>query len=89
LLSSDGLNVTGFFTSALLFFITMKLFPVSGMGEFDEIDHYGAFTAKEAAILGIVPYEGYPSVEGVEEIQPLDETEKGLKTGYVVADEAY
>jgi NCS1 family nucleobase:cation symporter-1 len=59
------------------------------MGEFDDVDYYGAFTAKEAAALGVASLEIYPSVEGVEDIQPVNENEKGPKTGYIVAAGVY
>lgn len=67
----------------------MKLFPVPGMGEFDDVDYYGAFTEKEAQALGVTPLERSPTLEGIEDIQPLGENEKGPKTGYVVADGVY
>ncbi|KAI1382057.1 NCS1 nucleoside transporter family protein-like protein [Hypoxylon crocopeplum] len=47
----------GFFTSAIIFFALNKLFPVAGLGEYDEVDYYGTFTAKEAAKLGVIPIE--------------------------------
>ncbi|KAI1779852.1 NCS1 nucleoside transporter family protein-like protein [Hypoxylon cercidicola] len=47
----------GFFTSAIIFFVLNKLFPVAGMGEYDDVDTYGTFTAKEAEKLGICPAE--------------------------------
>ncbi|KAF3056241.1 Thiamine transporter THI72 [Daldinia childiae] len=47
----------GFFTSATIFFGLNKLFPVKGMGEYDEVDIYGTFTIKEAAKLGVVHAE--------------------------------
>ncbi|KAI2629867.1 NCS1 nucleoside transporter family protein-like protein [Hypoxylon sp. NC1633] len=47
----------GFFISAIVFFLLNKFFPVIGMGEYDEVDVYGTFTAKEAAKLGVVPVE--------------------------------
>ncbi|KAH9902050.1 uracil permease [Xylariomycetidae sp. FL2044] len=53
----------GFFTSGIIFFILNKLFPVQGLGEYEEIDIYGTFTAEEAAKLGIVPLESYGSGE--------------------------
>ncbi|KAI1415887.1 NCS1 nucleoside transporter family protein-like protein [Hypoxylon sp. FL1857] len=57
----------GFFTSALIFIVLNKLFPVVGMGEYDEVDVYGTFTTKEAAKLGIIPVEfqtdAYDSIE--------------------------
>ena len=45
----------GFFTSSVIFFSLNKLFPVAGLGEFDEIDTYGTFTHQEAARMGVVP----------------------------------
>ncbi|OTA52155.1 NCS1 nucleoside transporter family protein-like protein [Hypoxylon sp. EC38] len=57
----------GFFTSAIIFFVLNKLFPVPGMGEYDEVDVYGTFTTKEATKLGIIPVEfqtdAYDSIE--------------------------
>ncbi|KAI2613720.1 NCS1 nucleoside transporter family protein-like protein [Hypoxylon fragiforme] len=47
----------GFFTSGVLFYILNKLFPVAGLGEYDEADVYGTFTAREAAKLGVVAAE--------------------------------
>ncbi|KAI1107570.1 uracil permease [Jackrogersella minutella] len=47
----------GFFISATIFLILNKLSPVAGMGEYDEVDVYGTFTAKEAAALGVIPVE--------------------------------
>ncbi|KAI0594102.1 uracil permease [Biscogniauxia sp. FL1348] len=43
----------GFFTSAVIFFLLNKIFPPEGLGEFDEVDMYGTFTAKEAINLGV------------------------------------
>lgn len=68
----------------------MLLFPVDGLGDYDEVDYFGAFTAKEAAKLGVAPLESSgASLEGVEHIEPLQEQEKGPKTDYIVADGAY
>ncbi|KAI0176151.1 NCS1 nucleoside transporter family protein-like protein [Hypoxylon sp. FL1284] len=54
----------GFFTSATIFFGLNKLFPVAGTGEYDEIDTFGTFTAKEAARLGVIlQTDVYDSVE--------------------------
>ncbi|KAL7629479.1 hypothetical protein AAE478_000999 [Parahypoxylon ruwenzoriense] len=47
----------GFFTSGFVFFVLNKLFPVGGMGEYDEVDAYGTFTTKEAEKLGVIPVE--------------------------------
>lgn len=49
-----SLRDTGFFISSTIFYILNKLFPVEGYGKQDEVDVYGAFTASEAAKLGIV-----------------------------------
>ncbi|KAI1484751.1 uracil permease [Biscogniauxia mediterranea] len=43
----------GFFTSAVIFLLLNKIFPHEGLGEFDEVDVYGTFTAKEAIKLGV------------------------------------
>ncbi|KAI5927569.1 uracil permease [Camillea tinctor] len=43
----------GFFTSAIIFLLLNKIFPPEGLGEFDEVDVYGTFTAKEAIKLGV------------------------------------
>ena len=68
----------------------MRLFPVAGLGDYDEIDYFGAFTAKEAAKLGVAQLEsGDTSLEGVERIEPLQAQEKGPKTNYILADGAY
>lgn len=68
----------------------MRLFPVPGMGDFDDVDYYGAFTPAEAAKLGVMPLESMnASLEGVEHVEPLQAGEKGPKTEYVVADGAY
>ncbi|KUJ17170.1 uracil permease [Mollisia scopiformis] len=80
----------GFFTSALLFYVTMRLFPVPGMGDFDDVDYYGAFTAKEAAKLGVMPLDSLDvPLERVEHIERLKSGEKGPKTEYIVADGVY
>ncbi|KAI1480299.1 uracil permease [Daldinia eschscholtzii] len=47
----------GFFMSAIIFVLLNKLFPVAGMGEYDEVDIYGTFTLKEATKLGVVHVE--------------------------------
>ncbi|KAI1082723.1 NCS1 nucleoside transporter family protein-like protein [Whalleya microplaca] len=47
----------GFFISGTLFFGLNKLFPVAAMGDYDEVDLYGTFTAEEAAKLGVTPVE--------------------------------
>ncbi|KAF8847465.1 hypothetical protein BDZ45DRAFT_681884 [Acephala macrosclerotiorum] len=68
----------------------MRLFPVAGLGEPDDVDYYGVFTAKEATKLGVMQLEALDaSLEGVERVEPLQDGEKGPKTGYIVADGAY
>ncbi|KAK4076772.1 uncharacterized protein Triagg1_4375 [Trichoderma aggressivum f. europaeum] len=68
----------GFFISSTIFYILNKLFPVEGYGKQDEVDVYGAFTASEAAKLGIVSItdaiEGKETSE--EKNQPLESSEK-------------
>jgi NCS1 family nucleobase:cation symporter-1 len=77
----------GFFTSGILFYITMRLFPVQGLGEFDDVDYYGAFTEQEAAKLGVMQLDhSDASLEGIERMEPLQPGEKGPKTEYIVAD---
>jgi NCS1 family nucleobase:cation symporter-1 len=81
---------TGFFTSGILFYITMRLFPVQGLGEFDDVDYYGAFTKQEATKLGVMQLDpSDASLEGVERMEPLQPGEKGPKTEYIVADGIY
>lgn len=33
------------------------MFPVAGVGEYDEVDHYGTFTIEECAKWGVIPSE--------------------------------
>ncbi|KAK8026743.1 NCS1 nucleoside transporter family protein-like protein [Apiospora marii] len=47
----------GFFISFTLFYGVNQLFPLSHLGEADEVDHYGTFTAQEAARLGVLPVQ--------------------------------
>lgn len=56
----------GFFVSSTIFFSLNKLFPVPGMGEYDEVDFYGTLTSAEADKLGIVRNEQLPVVHGDE-----------------------
>lgn len=56
--------LVGFFLSATIFFTLNKVFPVAGMGEYDEVDHYGTFTAEECAKWGVVPSEQMPVIYG-------------------------
>ncbi|KAF3770681.1 hypothetical protein M406DRAFT_67063, partial [Cryphonectria parasitica EP155] len=45
----------GFSISSILFYTLNKLFPVPGMGEYDDIDFYGTLSPDEAAKLGVIP----------------------------------
>ncbi|TDZ18963.1 Transporter aclS [Colletotrichum orbiculare MAFF 240422] len=75
----------GFFVSFVLFYVANIIFPVAHMGEFDEEDKYGTFTAVEAARLGVVPTSsaaaaGLTKEEGVDTVVsevPVDRSEKG------------
>lgn len=68
----------------------MRLFPVAGLGEFDDEDFFGTFYAKEAAKLGVAQRNTYhASLEGIENIEPLQSQEKGPKTEYILADGAH
>ena len=55
----------GFFVSGTIFFALNKIFPYHGMGEYDEIDIYGTFTAAEAARRGVVPTSDAEVLEGM------------------------
>ena len=58
-MQSKAMVSTSFST---IFFTLNKLFPVPGMGEYDEMDHYGTLTADECAKWGIIPSERVPVV---------------------------
>ncbi|KAI0155974.1 permease for cytosine/purines, uracil, thiamine, allantoin-domain-containing protein [Pestalotiopsis sp. NC0098] len=45
----------GFFISFTSFYLVNLAFPPQHLGEFDEVDHWGTFTVREAEKLGIVP----------------------------------
>ncbi|KAI1385016.1 NCS1 nucleoside transporter family protein-like protein [Hypoxylon trugodes] len=64
----------GFFISATIFIILNKLFPVSGLGEYDEVDIYGTFTTKEADKLGIISVEFQTNAYGSGEPSLTQET---------------
>ncbi|EFX04884.1 uracil permease [Grosmannia clavigera kw1407] len=68
----------GFFTSAIIFYALNKLFPVLGMGEYDEMDVYDTFTAAEAAKRGIVPADN--QLQGT---TPYDVAKSDKKAPYV------
>lgn len=50
--------------SSIIFFTLNKLFPVAGLGEYDDVDVYGTLTVDEAAKLGVVPCDRMPVVYG-------------------------
>ncbi|KAJ5014215.1 Transporter aclS [Colletotrichum sp. SAR 10_99] len=61
----------GFFISFVLFYLANLAFPLPNLGEFDEEDKYGTFTAEEAAKLGVVPTDsatatGFGKEEGID-----------------------
>lgn len=41
----------------MIFYVLNILFPPEGLGQFEETDLYGTFTAREAAKLGIEPMD--------------------------------
>ncbi|KAK6062580.1 ncs1 nucleoside transporter family protein [Seiridium cupressi] len=47
----------GFFISATVFYVLNFLFPPIALGDYEEMDLYGTFSAREAAKLGVVPSE--------------------------------
>ena len=81
---------SGFSLSAFIFYVTMRIFPVDGLGDCDAIDYYGTFTVKEAARLGVAQLDSSEaSLEGVERIESLQAREKCPKTDYIIADGVY
>lgn len=54
----------GFFVSSTIFFALNKLFPVAGMGEYDDVDVYGTLSRSEAAKLGVVSCDRMPVTYG-------------------------
>jgi len=47
----------GFFSSALVFYLTNLLFPADNVGHVDDVDVFGTFTPEEAKKMGCVPYQ--------------------------------
>lgn len=76
--SADALlPSSGFFISSVVFLLLNKLFPVDGLGDYDEVDVYGTFTAKEAAKHGIVSTsESVQNSRGVEPAESREVIEK-------------
>ncbi|ORY05052.1 NCS1 nucleoside transporter family protein-like protein [Clohesyomyces aquaticus] len=65
----------GFFTSATIFLILNKLFPVHDMDQYDDIDVYGTFTEAEARKLGVIRLDDSPGMaidESVESVTVND-----------------
>ncbi|KAF2187673.1 hypothetical protein K469DRAFT_737833 [Zopfia rhizophila CBS 207.26] len=54
--------LVGFFTSAIIFFALNKIFPVPDMDQYDKVDYYGTFSAKELLHLGIESLDDSRSV---------------------------
>lgn len=63
----------------MIFYTLNKLFPVIGMGEYDEVDTYGTFTQAEAAKLGIVPADQVLEAEDGSDGVIRETIEKGEK----------
>jgi NCS1 family nucleobase:cation symporter-1 len=55
---------TGFFISALVFYILNFFFPIADMDQIDPVDLYGTFTEAEARRAGVAPLEE-GSIDGV------------------------
>lgn len=50
-------TLTGFFISALVFYILNAMFPVRNMDQVDSVDIYGTFSAAEARRMGVTLLE--------------------------------
>lgn len=76
----------GFFISFTLFYGVNQLFPLSQLGEVDEMDNYGTFTVQEAARLGVLPIQDAEVIVSDEskghetEVQVTAGSEKGFGT---------
>lgn len=53
----------GFAISFLVYVALNRISPLAGLGEFDDVDYFGTFSADEAARLGVIPRD---EIEGVE-----------------------
>jgi len=51
----------GFFSSALVFYLTSLLFPMENVGYVDDVDVFGTFTPEEARKIGCAPYQSNDS----------------------------
>ncbi|KAK1957480.1 hypothetical protein LY78DRAFT_697223 [Colletotrichum sublineola] len=72
----------GFLLSFVLFYLANLAFPVAHLGEIDEEDKYGTFTASEAAKLGVTPNDeaitaGFYKAEGIAQVNEVSESESG------------
>ena len=70
----------GFFVSASIFLALNMLFPCHGMGEYNDEDVYGTFTAAEAAKLGVICVSAPEEFEGIH----ADEEAKTFRSEAVV-----
>jgi len=52
----------GFAISFLVYVALNRISPLTGLGEFDDVDYFGTFSADEAARLGVIPRD---EIEGV------------------------
>lgn len=50
-------NASGFFISAVVFYVLNVISPVPNMDQMDSVDVYGTFTAAEARRIRIAPLE--------------------------------
>jgi hypothetical protein len=66
--SVTKLRSSGFFISAILFYLLNLAFPVQSdkdMAQYDDVDVYGTFTPKEAERLGIAPLDEDAAIVGI------------------------
>jgi hypothetical protein len=57
--------ITGFFISAIVFFLLNVACPVEHLDQIDSVDLYGTFTPAEARRAGVAPLHDVPSIERV------------------------
>ena len=60
----------GFTVSFLVHWGINRLFPPVGLGEKDDVDYYGTFTAAEAEKLGVAPHSPFDGEEASPGIDP-------------------
>jgi len=72
--------LVGFFFSATIFYVLNLLFPYKNMGEFDDVDVYGTFTASEAKKRGVLQLSTPEVLEGTQ----WDEEGKNFASEVVV-----